>query len=261
MDSWRVGAAWERTPLTVGYFYEKTSNPAFDGCRLRRRLCCARNHLGSKFPGDDLCQCWFAGDGYRLGAGWIGSPVCQPKNRRDPNRQERLVLPTLFATVSPVFLNSECGLIGIGFDPNFMVNGYLYVFCHSFGQRTANYPLHRDRRCGTNKTVWFPIAHDGPESRWRCRGRRAGRQALLGHRRQRQWHGHQCGSDFVGVQSRTCQPRWQCAADNPSLMVRAVIMISFGRAASKSVHVHFPTGHGRALGKLRGHQLRTDFPR
>jgi glucose/arabinose dehydrogenase len=39
-----------------------------------------------------------------------------------------VVLPTPFATLSPIYLNSECGLIGICFDPNFIANGYVYVF-------------------------------------------------------------------------------------------------------------------------------------
>ncbi len=38
------------------------------------------------------------------------------------------VLPTPFATVSPIFTGSECGLIGICFDPNFAANGYVYGF-------------------------------------------------------------------------------------------------------------------------------------
>ncbi len=38
------------------------------------------------------------------------------------------VLATPFATISPVFTNSECGLIGVCFDPNFVANGYVYFF-------------------------------------------------------------------------------------------------------------------------------------
>lgn len=33
-----------------------------------------------------------------------------------------------WATVSPIFLNSECGLIGIAFHPNFVDNHYVYLF-------------------------------------------------------------------------------------------------------------------------------------
>jgi glucose/arabinose dehydrogenase len=38
------------------------------------------------------------------------------------------LVTTPFATVSPVFTGSECGLIGIAFDPDFLFNGYVYVF-------------------------------------------------------------------------------------------------------------------------------------
>ncbi len=35
---------------------------------------------------------------------------------------------TPFATVSPLFTDSECGLLGIAFDPDFLNNGHVYVF-------------------------------------------------------------------------------------------------------------------------------------
>src|SRR5687768_4327236 len=38
------------------------------------------------------------------------------------------LLPTPFATMSPIELNSECGLIGMAFDPNFIINQYVYFF-------------------------------------------------------------------------------------------------------------------------------------
>ncbi|MCA9535634.1 MAG: PQQ-dependent sugar dehydrogenase [Myxococcales bacterium] len=38
------------------------------------------------------------------------------------------LLTTPFVTVSPVFTNSECGLIGMAFDPDFVSNGYVYLF-------------------------------------------------------------------------------------------------------------------------------------
>src|SRR5262245_16925076 len=37
------------------------------------------------------------------------------------------VLATPFVTVNPIFLNAECGLVGFCFDPNFVINGYVYV--------------------------------------------------------------------------------------------------------------------------------------
>jgi len=78
-----------------------------------------------------------------------------------------VVLPQLFAHVSPVYTNSECGLIGICFDPNFMVNGYVYVFVtvSSGEQQIIRYTTAGD--IGTNKTVLIPglptagINHDG----------------------------------------------------------------------------------------------------
>ncbi|MCC7386135.1 MAG: PQQ-dependent sugar dehydrogenase [Deltaproteobacteria bacterium] len=38
------------------------------------------------------------------------------------------VVATPFATLAPVFTNSECGLIGMAFDPGFATNGYVYFF-------------------------------------------------------------------------------------------------------------------------------------
>lgn len=38
------------------------------------------------------------------------------------------LVTTPFATIAPIFLNSECGAIGLAFDPNFVDNGYVYVF-------------------------------------------------------------------------------------------------------------------------------------
>ena len=65
-------------------------------------------------------------------------------------------LPTPFATVSPVFLNSECGLIGICFDHNFILNGYVYVFVtvSSSEQQIIRYTAVGD--IGTNKTILVP---------------------------------------------------------------------------------------------------------
>ena len=38
------------------------------------------------------------------------------------------LLPTPFATIEPLHLYSECGLIGMAFDPDFASNGYVYFF-------------------------------------------------------------------------------------------------------------------------------------
>lgn len=77
------------------------------------------------------------------------------------------ILPTAFATVSPIFTSSECGLIGICFDPNFAVNGYVYVFVtvSSSQQQIIRYRAVGD--LGTQKTVLIPnlptvgANHDG----------------------------------------------------------------------------------------------------
>ena len=42
--------------------------------------------------------------------------------------QNGALVATPFATLSPIFLNSECGLIGFTFDPGFASNGYIYFF-------------------------------------------------------------------------------------------------------------------------------------
>src|SRR5262245_14596456 len=38
------------------------------------------------------------------------------------------LLATPFATVPRIFMESECGLIGIAFDPDFLANHFLYAF-------------------------------------------------------------------------------------------------------------------------------------
>lgn len=38
------------------------------------------------------------------------------------------LVATPFATISPVFTNSECGVIGLCFDPDFLTNHYVYFF-------------------------------------------------------------------------------------------------------------------------------------
>jgi len=76
-------------------------------------------------------------------------------------------LPTPFATVSPLFFDNECGLLGICFDPNFVVNGFVYVFAtvSSTEQQIIRYTAAGD--VGTNKTVLVPglptigANHDG----------------------------------------------------------------------------------------------------
>ncbi len=77
------------------------------------------------------------------------------------------LMPTPFATVSPIFTESECGLIGIAFDPDFVSNGYVYVFAtvSSTEQQIVRYTAVGD--VGANKTIVIAglptkgINHDG----------------------------------------------------------------------------------------------------
>ena len=74
---------------------------------------------------------------------------------------------TPFATVSPLFDDSECGLLGIAFDPDFLNNGYVYVFAtvSSSEQQIIRYTASGD--VGGSKTVVVAglptggIWHDG----------------------------------------------------------------------------------------------------
>jgi glucose/arabinose dehydrogenase len=63
------------------------------------------------------------------------------------------LLPTPFATVSPIFLESECGLVGLCFDPDFILNGYVYVFAtvSSNQQQILRYTAVGD--IGADKTI------------------------------------------------------------------------------------------------------------
>jgi glucose/arabinose dehydrogenase len=63
------------------------------------------------------------------------------------------LLPAPFATVSPLQTTSECGLIGICFDPNFINNGYVYVFAtvSTTEQQIIRYTAVGD--AGNSKTV------------------------------------------------------------------------------------------------------------
>jgi len=69
--------------------------------------------------------------------------------------------------VSPIFAVGECGLIGIAFDPDFVSNGYVYVFAtvSTSEQQIIRYTAVGD--VGTDKTVVIPglptvgANHDG----------------------------------------------------------------------------------------------------
>jgi MYXO-CTERM domain-containing protein len=76
------------------------------------------------------------------------------------------LLPAVFATEA-VYTNSECGLIGIAFDPNFPVNGYVYLFVtvSSSEQQIIRYTgladVGTDRRVILNGLPTAGQNHDG----------------------------------------------------------------------------------------------------
>jgi MYXO-CTERM domain-containing protein len=63
------------------------------------------------------------------------------------------LMPTPVVTVSPLYGLSECGLLGLAFDPNFLANHYLYLFVtvSSSEQQIIRYTLVGDTV--TEKTV------------------------------------------------------------------------------------------------------------
>ena len=76
-------------------------------------------------------------------------------------------LPTPFATITPVFTDSECGLTGIAVDPNFLVNHYVYVFVTVSASEQQIIRYTADADVGAEKTVIVPglptqgMNHDG----------------------------------------------------------------------------------------------------
>jgi glucose/arabinose dehydrogenase len=115
---------------------------------------------------------WFAAGGTRTGMAWA------------PDGSNRLFLldkdgavdivkwgapPAMvrFATITPIYTSSECGLVGLTFDPNFQVNHYVYFFVtvSASEQQIIRYTAAGD--VGTDKTVilaGLPTAganHDG----------------------------------------------------------------------------------------------------
>jgi hypothetical protein len=64
-----------------------------------------------------------------------------------------MLLSTPFATLSPILTTSECGLLGICFDPDFIHNRYVYLFVTAVpgSQQVIRYTDAND--VGTTKTV------------------------------------------------------------------------------------------------------------
>jgi len=78
-----------------------------------------------------------------------------------------MLVPTPFATITPIYTGSECGLIGMAFDPDFTTNHYVYFFVtvSSSQQQIIRYTANGD--VGMDKTVIVPglptagANHDG----------------------------------------------------------------------------------------------------
>jgi len=82
--------------------------------------------------------------------------------------QNGTLLPTPFATVSPIFNGGEAGLLGIALDPSFASNGYVYVY---FNYRDSRSYTHGDIRrytatgnLATNPLDIFDVTSSAPDS-------------------------------------------------------------------------------------------------
>ena len=66
------------------------------------------------------------------------------------------LLPTPFATVSPIHTDGECGLLGIAFDPDFVSNHFVYFFVTVSGSEQQIIRYTDVGGVGMNKTVVIP---------------------------------------------------------------------------------------------------------
>ena len=67
-----------------------------------------------------------------------------------------VLLPMPFATISPVYTNSECGVIGMAFDPNFVTNRYVYFFVTVSGSEQQIIRYTANGNTGGAKTTIVP---------------------------------------------------------------------------------------------------------
>jgi glucose/arabinose dehydrogenase len=78
-----------------------------------------------------------------------------------------VVLPTPFATLAPIYTASECGLIGMAFDPDFTTNGFVYFFVTVAAGEQQIVRYRALGNTGVEKTVIIPglptrgANHDG----------------------------------------------------------------------------------------------------
>jgi len=109
-----------------------------------------RSYLGS-LPGTATGMAWAPDGSNRLfvttqpGSVWIVAHGDIPTPAERDTR--------LFATVTPIHFSGECGLLGLVFDPDFLVNHYVYFFVtvSASEQQIIRYTAEGD--VGTNKTV------------------------------------------------------------------------------------------------------------
>lgn len=95
--------------------------------------------------------------------------------QHNPVTNTGTLVATPWATISPVFTNSECGLVGFCFDPDFVNNRYVYFFVTVSGntstftgeQQIIRYTDDPGTNTGSNKTVLVAglpsraVNHDG----------------------------------------------------------------------------------------------------
>ncbi len=71
-----------------------------------------------------------------------------------PETQGGTLVTRVFATEPAVYTNSECGLIGIAFDPNYVVNRYVYLFVTASPRSEQQIVRYTDANgVGTARTV------------------------------------------------------------------------------------------------------------
>jgi glucose/arabinose dehydrogenase len=61
--------------------------------------------------------------------------------------------PEPFAVVSPLYIGSECGIVGVAFDPDFVSNHYVYVFATVSAQEQRIIRFRDEGSVGVDETV------------------------------------------------------------------------------------------------------------
>ena len=71
--------------------------------------------------------------------------------------QNGTLLPTPFATISPIFTDGESGLLGVALDPSFTSNGYVYAY-YTYRDTSSYTHGHIVRYTATSNTGTSPLA-------------------------------------------------------------------------------------------------------